>query len=55
MKLGSAITIPNFIYSHISLFISVYAVISRKFFPKIRKELIRLLYYSASALLFQYK
>ena len=55
MKLGSAITIPNFIYSHISLFYKYLIIVIYTAFPKIRKELIRLLYYSASALFFQYK
>lgn len=52
MKLGSTITIPNFIYSHISLFYKYLIIVRYTVFPKIRKELIRLLYYSASALLF---
>ena len=55
MKLGSTITIPNFIYSHISLFYKYLIIVRYTVFPKIRKELIRLIYYSVSALLFQYK
>ena len=52
MKRGSAITIPNFIYSHISLFYKYLIIVIYTAFPKIRKELIRLIYYSASALFF---
>ena len=52
MKCGSAITIPNFIYSHISLFYKYLIIVIYTAFPKIRKELMRYNIKVVSALFF---